>query len=138
MFKFQVEELAKELFTQHKLYSWVLKFKDSVRVLGSCRRSERTIFLSNNFILVNTYEEVKKVLLHEIAHALTCGGHDYEFRKKCSELGISQKRSNTAALIIWRYIGICKKCGQKIHRQRRIEGYHCKGYDIIWHKNPDY
>jgi len=138
MFKFQVEELAKTLFTQHGLNNYTLIFKNRNSVLGSCNRSKKVITLSNNFVLINNHDEVKKVLLHEIAHALTKGGHNTYFRAKCLELGISPKKNNTTALVVHRYIGICQKCGQKIHRNRIIRGYHCKNYKIIWEKNPHF
>lgn len=72
---------------------WTFKFGTGYRRLGLCDYRKKQIRISENFIEYATFEEVKDILLHEIAHALTPGAHHGpRWKQKCIELGARPDR----------------------------------------------
>ena len=65
--------LAEALLQQHGLAGagWTFRFNQRKRSLGLCNFTHRRIELSAPFVARNPEAEVRDVLLHEIAHALT-------------------------------------------------------------------
>ena len=59
----------------------------SVRRKGQCRRRARQIGISKPLAELNTFESMLLTVIHEIAHALTGGGHGQEWRRVCLDLG---------------------------------------------------
>ena len=47
---------------------------------GQCDRTTKTISLSKELTRINDISKVKDTILHEIAHALTKGGHNREWK----------------------------------------------------------
>jgi hypothetical protein len=81
------EALTRNLLDQYELFLWGVKIEDARRRVARCYRGTRTIALSRVYVLANDVEVVKDIILHEIAHALTFGGHDAEWRAKYMMLG---------------------------------------------------
>ena len=66
----------------------------AVRRYGQCRYRQREIGVTKKLALINTIEESKDVVLHEIAHALTGRGHghDHVWKRMCRKVGAKQER----------------------------------------------
>lgn len=99
---------------------------------------------------LNTWEEVEKCVIHEIAHARTPRhGHDAVWKKECLALGGDGKRCYTPESrggvikqppqnrLGYKYIGVCICCGKTFPRNRRtMNAYHCnRNYPIKWKLN---
>ncbi|YCM42435.1 SprT family zinc-dependent metalloprotease [Verrucomicrobiaceae bacterium 227] len=77
---------------------WVAKLDDARKRFGVCRMGPREISLSRPLIFLNSEEEVRDTVLHEIAHALAwiryrenCG-HDERWKAICVEIGARPER----------------------------------------------
>ena len=66
----------------------------AVRRYGQCRYRQREIGITKKLALINTVEESKDVVLHEIAHALTGRGHghDHVWKSMCRKFGAKPER----------------------------------------------
>ena len=66
----------------------------AVRRYGQCRYRQREIGVTMVLANLNTIEESKDVVLHEIAHALTGPGHghDWAWKQKCVLVGARPER----------------------------------------------
>ena len=66
----------------------------AVRRYGQCRYRQREIGVTKVLANLNTIEESKDVVLHEIAHALTGPGHghDWAWKQKCVLVGARPER----------------------------------------------
>ena len=77
---------------------WVAKLDDAKKRFGVCRMGPNEISLSRPLIHLNSEEEVRDTILHEIAHALAwirhrenCG-HDERWKAICGEIGARPER----------------------------------------------
>lgn len=96
----------------------------------------------------NSWEEVRKVVLHEIAHARTAGHHhDEVWRRECLAIGGDGKRcydseedGGNVVTLPKKYIGTCPVCGRQFPRSRRPHNaYHCDSRQLInWKINPKF
>ncbi len=132
MEKREVEELAHNLFSKHGLSvnGWLFEIYNRKRDFGMCFHTKKKICLSKYFIKHSTYEQIKQILLHEIAHAL-CGrgfGHGRIFKNKCEEIGcIEDGYCLTKFYLIPEaavYKFICKNCGiveENYRKSKQIE-----------------
>ncbi len=108
---------------------WSFKFDKAKRRAGCCNYSKRTISLSRHFVELNSEDEVRLTILHEIAHALTPGHHhDAVWKAKCAELGGATSRcydtaGNGRSVVMaegkWR--AVCPNCKQVFHRHRKLK-----------------
>ena len=66
----------------------------AVRRYGQCRYRKREIGVTKKLALINTIEESKDVVLHEIAHALTGAGHGHDavWKRMCVKVGARPER----------------------------------------------
>ena len=69
----------------------------AVRRYGQCRYRQREIGVTKVLANLNTIEETKDVVLHEIAHALTGPGHGHDFvwKRMCRKVGARPERCYT-------------------------------------------
>lgn len=87
--------LAEESLRAHHLSNVEIKITRQKNALGLCSYNGETISLNLNHSLYNNIDNIKKTILHEIAHALTPGeGHRIEWQKKALEIGLSYKDIN--------------------------------------------
>ena len=70
----------------------------AVRRYGQCRYRQREIGVTKVLANLNTIEETKDVVLHEIAHALTGPGHGHDilWKQKCVVVGARPERCYTS------------------------------------------
>lgn len=90
---------AKELFKKHGLDEWSLKFDRAIKRAGSCDFVKHVITLSVHMITNSTIsmEQIKNILLHEMAHALVGyeQGHNCVWRAKAIEIGCDGARCHS-------------------------------------------
>lgn len=130
--------VVKELMLEHGLTQTGWSFSLSSNMTscyGLCERGRKSIRLSKRFVQINNEEEVRLVLLHEIAHALTKGGHDREFYAKCREIGARDERCNKSEGVVkeWSYEcpNGCMKGQTRKYRKRSI--YTCRSCNSELH-----
>ena len=93
--QFAMEQMEKwGLIEENWTFVWDNK---AVRRYGQCRYRQREIGVTKKLALINTIEESKDVVLHEIAHALTGRGHghDHVWKRMCRKVGARPERCYT-------------------------------------------
>lgn len=86
-------KLARTLMDQHGLADWQFVFDRARRRFGVCRPRNKTIGLSAYLVHLNSDEEVRDTILHEIAHALTPGdNHGDKWKAACVRIGAKPER----------------------------------------------
>lgn len=118
-------QLAVELMRQHGLSGWMFCFDHARRRFGSCKPGRKQITLSRHLTFLNSPEQVRDTLLHEIAHALTPGdGHGSRWKAKCREIGANPKRCYDDTEVVspprrlGAYVVSCTTCGWSVSRHR--------------------
>lgn len=122
------ETLARQLMSKHGLGHWEFKFDGGKRRFGYCRYPHGgqpgVISLSRYLTELNVEAEVRNVILHEIAHALTPTGelHGPEWKRVAREIGCTGDRCYDEAVVAtpdapWTIV--CPNCGIEHKRYRR-------------------
>lgn len=90
-----VRTLATGLMAHHGLDGWLLGWDNARTRAGMCRYASRTISLSRPLMALYEPDQVREVVLHEIAHALVGPAHKHDsvWRAKARELGSSGARA---------------------------------------------
>lgn len=90
----QAWEQGREILNDLGLGGWSLGFDRAKQRAGACHQSKQIITLSEHYVRLNEWEEIRNTILHEAAHALAGPGHghDYAWRNECYKLGISPDR----------------------------------------------
>lgn len=115
--------LARGLMNDHGLTGWTFQFDRAKRRFGQCRYGIRTISLSGPLVALNSEEQVRNTILHEIAHALVGPGHghDYVWRAKARAIGCDGLRcyeSEAVARPPAAWAGTCPSCSKTVGRHR--------------------
>lgn len=141
-----VQEMALDLMRKHGLDDWTLAFDRARHRAGICRRKKREISLSAPLMSVWKDEQCRDTILHEIAHALTKGGHGEEWQRMCVRIGADPTRTwghNGEERLAKRWTGSCDR-GHELQRDRRPGkpvscAVCCPTYDnrylITWKRN---
>lgn len=81
--------LARELMTAHGLHGWSLVLDSAKRRAGATVASKHEIRLSKDHLALYSPEQVRLVVLHEIAHAIVGPrhNHDARWRRTCLSIG---------------------------------------------------
>ena len=118
-------QLATDLINQN-CPDYTFKYDRAIKRFGSCNHSSKLITLSTKLTELNSEEEVKNTLLHEIAHALAGPhhGHDWLWAAHCRRLGIEPRRCYDGDKINkplqdYHYKATCPNCGREVYRIRR-------------------
>lgn len=121
MDKSTAQALARRMMDAHGLTDWRFVFDRATSRFGQCRYGTRTISLSGPLTALNSEDEVRDVILHEIAHALVGPGHGHGpvWKAKAREIGNSGNRTHSAEIPQGRWAMTCPNCGKTAHFQRR-------------------
>ncbi|URP22098.1 SprT-like protease [Microbacterium phage Big4] len=117
----QITQLGYQIMAEHGLHGWTIVWDNARNRGGQCRYSSRTISLSR--LIVPTWEdaEIRNVLLHEIAHALTPGhSHDAVWRRQLLSMGGDGRRTHNNATVPGRWLATCDHCGVEVGRRHRL------------------
>jgi len=111
----KAEILAIDLLKKHNLKNWNFYFDKAKKRFGCCNYTDKKISLSRFLVELNTEEQVKDVILHEIAHALVGpkNNHNHLWKKKVKEIGGSPSVkfcNNEVKLPKMKYTAKCKNC----------------------------
>lgn len=132
------ELLARQLMTEHGLIAegWQFRWDRAKQRFGRCSYRGHFLSLSLPLVQLNSEEEVRDTILHEISHALVGPnhGHGLTWQHKARIIGARPSRccSKQAVLPPSRYIGKCVDCGveAKYYKLSRIvrsqKAYHTK------------
>lgn len=114
---------ARGLMDEHGLQHIPLRASRAVRAAGSARerRGEVEIALSVHYAGTASLEEMRDVILHEIAHVLAgiSHGHDATWREVAQRIGANPRATHRMAAPVepkWR--GVCPN-GHEVFRMRK-------------------
>jgi SprT protein len=107
------------------------------RTLGSYQPANKQISISSRLLTLADQDEVREVVLHEIAHAIVhkrfgkeASAHGKEFRSVCDELGVKPRRHIDVDIKNWqprlRYLSKCGHCKSLIVRKKRVRSVRCQ------------
>lgn len=123
--------LADQMLRQHGLTGWRFEFDRAKRRGGQCRHSDRVISMSRHLVPLWSDEQVREILLHELAHAIVGPGkgHGPVWAAKMRELGAKPSRCHSNETVPGRYVAICDSCNREVYRAHRrsramMEGRH--------------
>lgn len=93
----EATDFANSSFAKWNLQDWSFGFNKNKRRLGVCFYKEKRIEVSI-YHLVNSDEDIKNTILHEIAHAICPKrGHGIEWKRCCRLVGARPERCGKAA-----------------------------------------
>lgn len=116
-----VRALAAELFAAHLPGGgWDFGFDRAVRRAGVCDGTRRRITVSRHLCATAGIEEVRQVLLHEIAHAVAghAAAHGPAWRGTARRIGYTGGRTHDRTIAAAPWIGSCP-AGHELQRFRR-------------------
>lgn len=118
--------LARELLGQHLPDgAWTFGFDRAVRRAGLCDAARKRITVSRHLVARADEEEVRQVLLHEIAHAIAGhrAGHGAVWRAVAGRIGCTGSRLHDRPIAEDRapWVGVCP-AGHEHTRFRRPGG----------------
>lgn len=118
----EATRLAESLLRAHLADGWSFAFDRAVRRAGACDYERRRITLSRYLVDRAESEEVRQVLLHEIAHAQAGhrAAHGPRWRAAATRLGYTGERLHDRPIAEERapWVGTCP-AGHEHHRFRR-------------------
>jgi len=124
--------LAIKLMGDHGLLAkgWAFQFDAARSRFGLCSFNRKVISLSQELVELNTEEEVRKTVLHEIAHALAGheAGHGEAWRRVAISIGDDGERCYDRASVVTppkKFKGVCPTCNRTIYRNLRMAGLMC-------------
>lgn len=118
-----VTSMAEALLAAHLPgRGWTFGFDRAVRRAGACHHAEKRITVSRHLVERAEEDEVRQVLLHEIAHALAGhrAGHGPRWRARCAAIGSTGSRLHDRPIAEERatWLGTCP-AGHEHRRFRR-------------------
>ena len=111
---------------------WFFKFSRASTTFGTSNSRLKRIKVSKATAAINTEERVERLILHEIAHALTPNdpGHGREWRAKCEEIGLPNEprcwSEKDTVQVPRRWTMTCPKCGANWHRDKQTRNRYTK------------
>lgn len=125
----EIERHARALMTAHGVGSLGFEFDNAKRRLGATHTLRigntvlaKKITLSKHYAAILPADEIRDVILHEIAHALTPGhGHDAVWRNACRKVGAKPNRCAAPSARPTAPIeGRCPECDVKVSEHHRM------------------
>ena len=126
----KAEALAKSLMMRHGVGHLPFEFSRTRRTIAACayagfKHDRRTwmptkIMLSSHWAKVMDENDIREIILHEIAHALTLttdGGHGYRFKAQVRAMGgkATDHCYKPQAEIEYPWVGVCPKGHESKH-----------------------
>lgn len=114
--------MALDLMSEHGLTDWTFRWDSARQRAGLCNRAKKELSFSGPLMSIWPVEHQRDTVLHEIAHALTTGGHDEEWRRECIRIGADPTRTwghNGEERLELRWTGRCPYGHVIGHRDRR-------------------
>lgn len=133
--------LARQLMDRYGLQRWSLRFGQAYTVFGRCDQRQQRITLSAPLVRLNDRQEVRGVILHEIAHATTADeGHGHLWKAQARKLGCRPERCyRQVRQPPPPFVGTCPACGAETaaYRRRRVSCGRCDAmfnpaYLLVW------
>jgi len=133
--------LALNLMNEHGLFinRWQFQWCEGKRLFGYCNNTKKIISLSLPLTELNSEEQVKDTILHEIAHALAPvgEGHGRIWKSICVKIGANPTRCYSSKDVTKpkaNYVRVCTTCNvehQAYRKSRRKVacGACCKKYN---------
>lgn len=122
----QLEQFAQSKMDAFGLAAdgWTFRFDRARRRFGICRFGRKEISISRVLVELNSEEECRDTVLHEIAHALAGprAGHGPKWKAMCSRVGARARRCYDHTEVAepgHRYEARCSACGHSIGFHRR-------------------
>lgn len=131
------------LMQKHNLISqgWIFGFCRSNRKLGYCDMRNKVVYVSKNVIENNEWEVIEKIVLHELAHAISPPRfnpftrrwemHGYDWKKTCIKIGADPARifdpsQSEINMPLPKYSSTCPCCGAEYSmlRKGKYFGFH--------------
>lgn len=117
------KSMANQAIWEHGLSAlgWTFKFDNAKNRGGNCHYGTKTISLSRYITGAAETEDIRLIILHEVAHALCPVGanHGPTWRRKLLEIGGDGHRTHALQTAPARYVGTCPGCGTEVKRHRR-------------------
>ena len=122
---------GRELLNSIGVTDYSLGLDRAKRRAGCCHYSKRSITLSEHYVKLNEWPEVRNTILHEAAHALAGidAGHGWRWAAKCRELGIKPQRCTDASAVMpeGTVAILCPTHGE-VGRQHRMPKRNARSY----------
>lgn len=145
----QVETLARRLMTEHGVGTLKFSFDGAKRRLGYCERVRvngvwvsTRISLSRHYVEILPEDEIREVILHEIAHALTPGhNHNAVWKAAARRIGATGDRCVAPSAAPEKAVTAkCPECGESLAAQHRLPTvlYVCRQHrnrTLTWYRN---
>lgn len=116
----EVYEMAEDLFEEHLAgEGWTFGFDNAKTRGGVCYHHKRKITVSRHLMVLWSEEEVRDILLHEIAHAIAGGAakHGPKWRAVVREIGGKPEARHDNEVAPAPYVGTCAR-GHEFKRYR--------------------
>jgi len=127
----EIERLARQLMADHGFSHIPLRWSNGKRILGAVRFLRVThqpidLTLSKIMLPLLPEDQVRDVILHEIAHLMTPGeGHGPRWKAACRQIGAKPERTTTVPQEVKaataKHTLVCQKCGHEVYIHRRLK-----------------
>ena len=101
---------------------WSFAFDSAKKRLGACKWETNEISLSRYFVDLHSLDEIRQVLLHEIAHALSGpkAGHNKKWKDTATRIGYRHEKISGEEIgnATARFVGTCPS-GHTAYRHRK-------------------
>ncbi len=113
--------LRREMMWHGLLPHWSIAFDNGQSRAGLCNFGTKQLSFSRNLVASATVQEMRNVILHEIAHALAGHkhGHDYLWRRIAVSIGCDGKRCHDLQLTRPRWVLCCSRGCWQVPRFKR-------------------
>lgn len=121
---------------------WVFEWDQAIRRFGATHFRDKRITLSERLTFLNSEDQVRDTILHEIAHALAGPneGHGKVWKVLAKSIGCSGERCYSSADVVKprpKFVGTCK-CSTRFRLvNRRTKGLYCMVCmtDVKWERS---